>query len=154
MSRARALQFLRKVKKFKTYLLQHKLLILKAFFVTGVMRILLIVVPFKILKKYIGKYDEESSFNIDSINIDIIEKISWAVTKLSIYTPWDSKCFVQALTAQRLLYDKGLESTLYFGVSKSLDKGILEAHAWIRCGNIYVTGGNGEKFCIVAKFKK
>ena len=148
------LQFLKKVKKFRTYLFQDKLLILKAFFITGIMRIVLILVPFKVLKKHIGKYDEESEHNIDNINTTKIEKIGWVVTKISRYTPWKSKCLVQALTAQRLLCDKGLESTLYLGVSRSVNKGILDAHAWIRCGNIYVTGGNGEKFSIVARFKK
>lgn len=150
----RVSQLLRKTKKFRTYLFKDKLLILKAFFITGIMRMVLILVPFKMLKKYIGKYDEESSFNIDSINSDRVEKISWVVTKISRHTPWDSKCFVQALTAQRLLGDSGFESTLYLGVSKSLNGGVLDAHAWIRCGNLYVTGGNGENFSIVAKFKK
>lgn len=150
----RLLQFIRKVKKFRTYAFQDKLLILEAFFITGIMRIELILVPFKLLKKHIGKYDEESSFNIDSINSDRIEKIGWAVAKISMHTPWESKCFVQALTAQRLLCNKGIESTLYLGVSRSLNKGIIDAHAWIRCGNMYVTGGNGEKFSVVAKFKK
>jgi len=148
------LQFLRKVKNFRTFLIRDKLLILKAFFITGIMRIMLILVPFKVLKRYIGKYNEESPFNIDSINRDRIKKIGWAVTKISIYTPWESKCLVQALTAQRLLSDNGFESTLYLGVRKSSNKGMLDAHAWTRCGSIYVTGGNGEKFSIVAKFKK
>lgn len=150
----RLLEFLRNLNKFKKYSFKDKLLIIKAFFITGIMRIVLILVPFKILKKYIGKYNEESSLDPNRINRDTIEKIGWAVTKISRHTPWDSKCFVQALTVQRLLCDKGIESTLYLGVGKSSKKGILDAHAWIRSGDVYVTGGNGEKFSIVARFKK
>lgn len=150
----RLLQFFRRLKKFRIFQFQDKLLILKAFFITGIMRILLILVPFNILKKYMGKYNEESSYNIDDRNSDRIEKIGWVVTKISRYTPWDSKCLVQALTAQTLLRNSGFESTLYLGVRKSSNKSIIDAHAWTRCENIYVTGGNGEKYFIVAKFKK
>lgn len=150
----RLMRFLKKLNKFRTYKLDDKLLIIKAFFITGIMRIILILVPFKTLKKYIGQYNEESQFELNNIGRNKIEKIGWAVTKISKYTPWKSQCFVQALTAQKLLYEKGFRSTLYFGVSKSYNKGKLEAHAWIRCGNIYVTGGNGEMFSVVAKFTK
>lgn len=148
------LLFLKTVKKFRTYSFRDKLLILKAFFITGIMRIALILVSFRMLKKYIGTYNEESSFNIHNKNPNRVKKISWVIEKTSKYTPWDSKCLVQALTAQKLLYDEGFESTLYLGVSKSLNKDTLDAHAWIRCGNIYVTGGNGDKFSVLAKFKK
>ena len=27
------------------------------------------------------------------------------------------------------------------------------AHAWLRCGQIYVTGGDGQGYAVVAKFK-
>lgn len=148
------LRVLIQVNKFRRYLFQDKLLILKAFFITGIMRFILIVIPFRRLKKYLGKYNEESDIDINCKHKYIIEKISWAVTKISRYTPWNSRCFVQALTAQRLLYEQGLESTLYLGVCKSENDGKIDAHAWIRCGNMYVTGGNGDKFYIVAKFKK
>ena len=143
-----------KIEKFRTYSFQDKLLILKAFFITGIMRIIIILIPFKLLKKYMGEYNEESSFYSYRENNNRIEKICWAVTKISKYTPWKSKCLVQALTAEKLLYDEGFESTLYLGVNKNLKTGVIEAHAWLRCGEVYVTGGNGNEFFIVAKFKK
>ena len=27
------------------------------------------------------------------------------------------------------------------------------AHAWLRCGQMYVTGGNGSSYAMVAKFR-
>ena len=30
----------------------------------------------------------------------------------------------------------------------------MKAHAWLRCGGLYVTGGTGEEFAQVAKFVK
>lgn len=146
--------FLKKVKKFRTFPFRDKLLILKAFFITGIMRIVLIVIPFCILKKYMGECGKESPVIVDNIDYYGVQKISWAINMISRYTPWESRCFVQALTAQRLLRDRGFESTLYFGVSKSLNNEMIDAHAWIRCGNIYVTGGDGNKFSIVARFRK
>ena len=28
----------------------------------------------------------------------------------------------------------------------------MKAHAWIRCGKMYITGGNGAGYATVAKF--
>jgi hypothetical protein len=49
--------------------------------------------------------------------------------------------------------EKGIGSTMYLGCKE--EKGKMLAHAWIRCGAMYVTGGNGaaDGFAIVEKFK-
>ena len=44
-----------------------------------------------------------------------------------------------------------IHSTLYLGVGK--DEGKMIAHAWLRCGQMYVTGGNGSSYAMVAKFR-
>ena len=46
--------------------------------------------------------------------------------------------------------EKGIASTIYLGVFK--ENGKLKAHAWLRCGQLYLTGGNGEGMAVVAKF--
>jgi hypothetical protein len=55
------------------------------------------------------------------------------------------------MTARKLLMKKHISSTLYLGVGKDNDQMI--AHAWLRCGNMYVTGGDGKNYSMVAKFR-
>jgi phage terminase large subunit len=133
------------------------------------MRSAMLIIPFKNLRKYIGELNKESSFNLSDNEYKTARRISWSINKVSKYTPWESKCLVKALTAQYLLSCSHIENTLYLGVSrknnikienqdikntKESKKSDLVAHSWIRCGNYYVTGGDGNKFKIVAKFTK
>ena len=37
---------------------------------------------------------------------------------------------------------------------RRLEEEKMVAHAWLRCGEMYVTGGNGEGYAIVSKFYK
>ena len=103
-----------------------------------------------------GSLWEESSQDIMKSEYEKAKKISWAVQKVSKITPWESKCLVQALTAQNLLYSSNIDSTLYLGVRKenSLQKEKMIAHSWIRCGKLYVTGGYDDNYAVVAKFMK
>lgn len=121
---------------------------------------MMLYVPFKILKSHMGKLNLESAESEDETVYRQASRIAWAIRTTVKYTPWQSKCLVQSLTAQYLLTKKHIASTLYLGVSKeemlnhnnkSTD---LIAHSWIRCGNYFVTGGNGNHFAVVAKFSK
>ena len=64
----------------------------------------------------------------------------------------ESKCLVRALAAQRLLCRRGLSSTLYLGCG--MEEGKMVAHAWLRFGEMYVTGGDGGGYTTVARFCK
>ena len=99
-----------------------------------------------------GKRGKESSREIPIESYKIARLIGFHVNRITQHTPWQSKCFVRALSAQRLLLEKGIESTLYMGVK--YEEGQMKAHAWLRCGELYVTGGNGEGFAEVARFVK
>ncbi len=150
--------------------LNDKLLIISIVILTAVARAAILIIPFRKLKIYIGELNKESTFAVSQEEYNMARKIGWAIEKVSNHTPWESKCFVRALTAQYLLSHKKIESTIYLGVAKeeillkkdntqeiSLDKSSgknIIAHSWIRCGQLYVTGGNGEGFAIVARFKK
>ena len=77
--------------------------------------------------------------------------VSYAVDKVCSRTAWESKCLVRALTAQHLLKKSGIPSTMYLGCK--MEEGKMVAHAWLRVGKVYVTGGNGEGYSIVDRFK-
>jgi hypothetical protein len=59
----------------------------------------------------------------------------------ALYTPWDSNCFPQAVTAKLLLSLYRIPYALYFGLrQKSADSG-MQAHAWVAAGRVRVSGG-------------
>ena len=98
-----------------------------------------------------GIEGEESSEEEALEHYRYAKKVSYCVNQICDKTSWESKCLVRALTAQKLLKDKNIASTMYLGCR--LENGKMVAHAWIRCGRMYVTGGNGEGYAVVDKFR-
>lgn len=80
-------------------------------------------------------------------------KVSYNVQQVCAKTSWESKCLVRAWTAQTLLAKKGIHSTLYLGCGYDENKNMI-AHSWLRCGEKYITGGNGKGYAMVDKFSK
>lgn len=141
-----------KLKVFMRLTMKVKLLVFEAFVLSAVVRAMVLVIPFNKLKRVFGKHKNTSSFEIDHNQYEMIKNVSWAVVTITKYTPWESKCLVQAITAQYMLKRRGVHSTLYLGVSKE-GASALKAHAWLRAGKAYVTGGgNKEDFTEVARF--
>lgn len=118
----------------------------------AVFRMIVLFVPIKYVKKYYGISEEESSEQESKESYMKARKIGYYVNRVSEHTPWESKCLVRALTAQRLLAKKDVTSTLYLGVKNEEKK--MVAHAWLRTGCFYVTGGDGSDYTMVAKFRK
>lgn len=150
MSKAKIL-----LKKCRTFIeLDNRLKIKygETFIYMGYARAFILFVPFNKIRKRMGKVKEESSEEVDINTYREARNVSEIVSIVSRHTPWESKCLVQALTAQRLLKEKGISTTLYLGVRKDKNNNML-AHAWTRCGNYYVTGGaNKDGYAVVAKF--
>ncbi len=130
-----------------------KLLYLKAFFITGVMRFIIVNMPFKKYKNLLGRHNEQTEYNISNEEEKYAEKIGYIIERISRYTLWKSNCFVKAMTAQKLLYDKKIETTLYMGICND-DAHNITAHAWVRCGNIFVVGGDGKGYKVAGTFRK
>ena len=132
---------------------EHKALTLKAWVLSAWYRFQMLYTDTKKLKKKWGISGEESPMEATLQEYRFVKKVSYAVNQVCGKTKWESKCLVRALTAQWLMAERGIDSTLYLGCKE--DKGQMVAHAWIRCGNAYVTGGNGEAngYAIVEKFR-
>ena len=65
---------------------------------------------------------------------------------------WAHKCSVVSIAGKRMLNRRQIPATLYLGVAKD-EKGKLIAHAWLRSGNIWVSGGrNRHQFTVVGFF--
>lgn len=105
--------------------------------------------PARLQKKW-GIRGEESPAEETSENYRYAYRVAYAVDRICTRTTWESKCLVRALTAKRLLKRKGIKNTLYLGCK--LEDGAMVAHAWLRVGSKYVTGGNGEGYAVVDKY--
>lgn len=146
------LKLIRRLKTFKRLDRNTKITFIKAYIYTGFARLFILFVPFNKLRKYMGKYKTESAEEVTESEYYNAEKISFIVNKAALFTPWESKCLVKALTAQKLLKEEGISTTVYLGIKKDENMKMI-AHAWTRCGKFIVTGGEcKEGFVVVAKF--
>lgn len=96
--------------------------------------------PFAKIAPAIGISRLETPEDPASAQVFAIKKAVEVVCKRM---PWSCTCLVRALTAKKMLNRRGMGCTLYMGVAKDA-AGKMEAHAWLRCGDCYVTGGDGS----------
>ncbi|MGH4119449.1 lasso peptide biosynthesis B2 protein [Clostridium sp.] len=145
-------RLINKLKKFSKLSFRDQWLLIQVFILSGIVRFAILFLPFYKLARFAGKYKEESPQLLNDIEKVNMNKIAWAVWIVSRYTPWESKCFVKALTAQIMLKKRKVSTTLYLGVAKD-EKNNPIAHAWLRSGTDIITGGSGYRsFTQVAKF--
>jgi hypothetical protein len=131
---------------------RDKLLFFEAYILTGIARGAMLLIKFNKLKKYMGEHNTESPREVNFKDYNTVIRIRKAVLKASCYTPWESKCLVQALTVQKMLKKRKISATIYLGVSKDKDNN-LAAHAWSRVGEMIVTGGElKDAFTQVSSF--
>ena len=129
----------------------HKGISLKCWIYSAWYRYLVLYADAEKLQKRWGIEGEESLEEEAPDNYRYAKKVSYCVNQICDKTFWESKCLVRALTAQKLLKEKKISSTMYLGCRLEDEK--MAAHAWIRCGRMYVTGGNGEGYAVVARFR-
>lgn len=132
---------------------EHKALTIKAWFLSARYRYQMLGKDTSKFRHKWGILGEESANEATIDDYRFAKKVAYSVNQVCSKTKWESKCLVRALTAQKLLSEKGIDSTLYLGCKE--ENGKMIAHAWIRCGQAYVTGGNGaaDGYAIVEKFK-
>jgi hypothetical protein len=121
-------------------------LLLESTLLLGLARLLVLLVPFRMYARAIGR-DGESP---DAPPPQVVHRVRRAIESVSGHVPWRSKCLEQALAAKAMLRGRGIPSTLYLAVARDV---ALEAHAWVRSGNVYVTGEVAfDRYTIVARF--
>lgn len=128
---------------------------IQAWMYCALYRFLIWRMPMRKLEKYMGARDERTSKETDEAKVRIAIQVSYAVNRVADKTPWESKCFVRALAAQKMLSKYHIPTTLYMGVGKD-EEGEMIAHAWLRYGHCYLTGANElhRQFAVTATFVK
>lgn len=131
---------------------QEQALLPVIFILTALVRAAILLLPFAWLARFLGKGMAESCPDLPPDKLPAVRRLGRAIARVSAHTPWESKCLVQAIVGKILLRRLGLPNTLYLGVGRD-EKNAMIAHAWLRCGDVYVSGGAGrEQFTVVGKF--
>ena len=130
-------------------------LTVKAVIYAAVARFRIYFFPGNKIHRYLGESGMETGRDTPGPELRRdIGFVSDRVARVAKRVPWESKCLVQGMVAQRLLRDYHIASTLYLGVGRDKENGDkMVAHAWVRCGPYSVCGGDGEGYAAVARFR-
>lgn len=132
-------------------------LLVQVIFLLGVARLALRLIPFRRLARRLGPLQTETPPDAPPEHLAQARRIGLAIARVSPHTPWTSNCFPQALAAKYWLRRRRIPATLYLGValhrSDASSASQMAAHAWLRCGPLMVTGGQGhERYTVTARF--
>jgi len=126
--------------------------LLEAVLCLGLARLAMLLLPFRWIAPYLGAHMAETAAVLDQHGREMDLAISRAVGLAARNLPWECKCLVQAMAGKAMLRRRGLPSTLYLGLAKDGEEQLC-AHAWLRCGNIILTGRQGnDRFTVVSAF--
>jgi hypothetical protein len=117
-------------------------------------RLVVSVVPFRRIAPRLGEPGRESRAAIAPADSTRARQVGARIRGVSRRTGWQPSCLVQSTAAMILLRRHGLEGTLYLGVARDEVQG-LRAHAWVRCGEVFVTGGRERHaFSVISSFAR
>lgn len=110
-------------------------------------RLAVIVLPFRVLAPRLGVHRAETPPG--TVLDPESRRVAWAVAAAASRTRWRSDCLEQAIAAKAMLRRRGIANTLYLGMAGDP----VAAHAWLRVGDLNVTGGRDvAHYAVVASF--
>jgi hypothetical protein len=122
-------------------------LLVEAVACLGVARLAVVALPFRAIAPHLGTHMAESPAT-DPPD-PVARRVAWAIAAAGRRTPWRSKCLEQAIAGKMMLRRRGIASTMYLGVVRTP----FESHAWLRVGELNVTGGaEVDRYAVLATF--
>lgn len=120
-------------------------LLLKALVVVTLVRLGLLLLPFRMVKHGVTQSIEKmASKHRSGPAMEAYQhRVVWAVRAVARRTLGIRPCLVQALATQWLLGRVGCETKLRIGVVKENDQ-TLKAHAWLERGGDVIIGGRSS----------
>ncbi len=144
------------IKNFFKLPFKEKTMLVEALCWLILARLALLIFPFRKIAPRLGIHMKEDPGNIPPPPAGMLPQIRRAIGRAGRCTPWESKCLAQAMAGKKMLRKRGISSTLYLGVAN--DEGSeekMKAHAWLMCGEIFVTGKEGfEGYTVVSTFRE
>jgi hypothetical protein len=143
--------FFRKIQSFSNASREVKLLFLKAFLLSAIVKFTLVFLPFRKVLQWQGKVNVESPDKPDEPSLRFRKSLQSAMVMCNKYTFWKTECYTQSLTAKIILNKHKIPGTIYIGFNKTLD-GKYMGHAWLRSYDRIITGGAEKNNYIVHSF--
>lgn len=109
------------------------------------------VIPLKWFSSLLGEFKKEINIDLDSKQLGLILVLKKNIRRIKRILPWKVKCFEEAIAAKKVLGKYKISSTLYLGVDKNKEKGLI-AHAWLKVGRDVIIGEKGHKKYAVVGF--
>lgn len=134
---------------------EERKLIFEALALLGLARMGVLFLPFRFLARSIGnRIRQEAQTLPPPADLKSAQMIGEAIRAAAKYTPWESVCLPQAVAAKWMLKRRNIPGVLYLGVMKDATKPEkLAAHAWIKSGNLILTGAKGHgQYTVVSRF--
>ena len=128
---------------------------MEAYVTLGMMRSAILTVSFKRLTRSLDHEAKKKELQkLNDQEMKTAQRIGQAIMRASAYTPWESACLAQSLTAKKMLQKRGIPGVFYLGAAKDEEnKSKMKAHAWSQCGDTIITGGGGhEAFTVLSVF--
>lgn len=145
---------MRLIKKIQSFVRTDrtvKILFLRAWFLSAVVKFTLVFLSFRKVLNWQGKINMESPDRPDEASLEFRKCLQSAMRLCDKYTFWKTECYTQALTAKILLNKKGIPGTVYIGFNKT-EKGEYKGHAWLRSYDRVITGETEENSYTVHSF--
>ncbi len=111
---------------------------LRALLLLAVWRAVVLSLPFRFWSGRLGVLGGPAA--PDASDPVAVQRVARVVNGLADRVPWNANCLNRALAAASLLKREGVPHTLSLGVRRHPSEEGLEAHAWLRVGEMFVTG--------------
>lgn len=131
---------------------RQKGMILAVLYLSAKYRWMLRNLPFRKFAKDLGNTEGSALEEYSDAQKQTMIDVRTVVEKVCNHTPWKSECLVRAFVAKQLLSKCHVSCVVYLGVCNS-ESGKMLAHAWVCCGDYFVTGQPGyERFTVTSRF--
>jgi hypothetical protein len=130
---------MRILRKFAGYSALERRLVVKAWFAVAAVRILLWVVPYRVIERWLLT-PPATTRGVPPADVAV------SVTRAATLVPF-ATCLVQAIAGGWLIGREGGTSVIRFGVAKDSDTSAFKAHAWLEHeGRILIGGGTAGEY--------
>ncbi len=132
----------------------ERAVLLEAITFLGLARLILLVLPFRWIRRLAGS-PKEPPPQTRPRDEARIQRIGTMIEQASRNLPWFCLCLAQAIAGRFMLGWRGIPSKIFIGVMKNEEKDALCSHAWLKSGDLFVTGEKGhDTFAVITDFSR
>ena len=143
---------MRKIKEFLKLNLKEKSLLVITYFMLIAASILTRIMPFKFIARILKNKNANDHNKIRDEEDKLIQSITRFIIVAANHIPWKVKCLAQAVVGKLILNYYNIPSKMFLGVRKKENGESIEAHAWVKVNDDFVTGHFEQKFSEIVSF--